>query len=70
MKKKKAIQKESIHLDGKKAFIHSANKLNRSMSEVSRGCGVMGDVKYNRKKVKRSVQKELKDNWTDLLIFN
>lgn len=69
MKKNKSIKKETFHFDGKKAFIHSANKLNRSMPEVSRGCGVIGDEKYNRKKEKKSVQKELKDDWTDFFIL-
>ncbi|MBB6213972.1 hypothetical protein HNQ80_000041 [Anaerosolibacter carboniphilus] len=70
MKKNKSIKRESFHLNGKKAFIHAANKLNRSMPEVSRGCGVIGDEKYNRQKVKRSVQKELRDDWTDLLFYS
>ena len=59
---KKKIKKEIIVLSGKKALINSANKLNRSMPEVSRGCGVVGDKKYNRKKEKRVVQKEMNSN--------
>jgi len=63
------LKKQSIILDGKKALIHSANKLNSSMPEVFRGCGKVGDEKYNRKKEKRVAQKEIKSNMGDSFRF-
>ena len=68
--KKRKINKEVLILDGKKALIHSANKLNRSMPEVSRGCGVVGDKKYNRKKDKRVVQREVNSHPDDSFLSN
>lgn len=61
MSKSKKFKKETIKLNGNEAFIKSANKLNKSMSEVSRGCGVIGDKKFNRKKSKRAIQKEIQN---------
>lgn len=63
-KKNLNMKKESIKLSGKEAFIKSANKLNRSMPGVYSGCGVIGDTKYNRKKFKRAIQKEI-NNFED-----
>ena len=62
MKRKYNKTREVIILDGTKALIHSANKLNRSMPEVARGCGAIGDKKYNRKKEKRAVQRDLRND--------
>ena len=59
------LKKQTMILDSKKALIHSANKLNRSMPEVFRGCGKIGDKKYNRKKEKRVAQKEMQSNMGD-----
>ncbi|WP_026478004.1 hypothetical protein [Alkaliphilus transvaalensis] len=61
MSKSKKFKKETIKLNGNEAFIKSANKLNKSMPEVSRGCGVIGDKKFNRKKSKRAIQKEIQN---------
>lgn len=64
-------KKEVIKLSGKTAFINSANKLNRSMPEVSRGCGIIGDTKYNRNKSKKAIRREIegsRDGFFYLLI--
>ncbi|KAB3531543.1 hypothetical protein [Alkaliphilus serpentinus] len=58
----KKQKKEVIILSGKAAFINSANKLNKSMPEISRGCGAMGDKKYNRNKNKKAIRREIENS--------
>ncbi|KAB3534483.1 hypothetical protein F8154_08710 [Alkaliphilus pronyensis] len=73
MGKKKKLYKERVKLSAKEAIVNSPDKLNRSMPNVYRGCGVIGDTKYNRKKSKGAVQKEIKnfmDSSFDLILYN